>query len=142
MQSYLDFEKNHYISDGVLSIEQADEIISRITISTDIRRLRKWISTEYPHLSATDVKYLSGLKYQDYGDVSKSFLEDIYPVNTETGEIESDKNIITMLWETNETIEQLLGTKYRYTESIEYANKELYGLSNGQIGRASCRERV
>ena len=78
------------------------------------------------------MKYLSGLKYQDYGDVSKSFLEDIYPVNTETGEIESDKNIITMLWETNETIEQLLGTKYRYTESIEYANKELYGLSNGQ----------
>lgn len=132
MQSYLDFEKNHYISDGVLSIEQADEIINRITISTDIRRLRKWISTEYPHLSAADVKYLSGLKYQDYGDVSKSFLEDIYPVNTETGEIESDKNIITMLWETNETIEQLLGTKYRYTESIEYANKELYGLSNGQ----------
>lgn len=50
------------------------------------------------------------------------------PVDTKTGEAESDKNIITMLWETNENIMQLLSSKYRYSENIEHMNRQYYAL--------------
>ena len=50
------------------------------------------------------------------------------PVDSKTGEAESDKNIITMLWETNENIMQLLSSKYRYSENIEHMNRQYYAL--------------
>lgn len=126
LRSYHDFKK--MLSNGILTEQQVEEIIEHITVTTDNIRLKKWLKTQFPMLADEDVKYITKLKYKDYGRLSRCFLEDVLPVDTKTGEAESDKNIITMLWETNENIMQLLSSKYRYSENIEHMNRQYYAL--------------
>lgn len=126
LRSYHDFKT--MLSQGILDEEQAEKIIKRITVTTDTARLKKRLKKEFPSLSAEDVKYAAKLKYKDYGRLSRFFLEEVLPVNAQTGEVESDKNIITMLWETNENIMQLLSSKYHYAETIELMNRQYYAL--------------
>lgn len=126
LKSYHDFKK--MLSNGILTEQQVEEIIEHITVTTDNIRLKKWLKTQFPTLSDVDVKYITKLKYKDYGRLSRCFFEDVLPVDTKTGEAESDKNIITMLWETNENIMQLLSSKYRYFENIEHMNRQYYAL--------------
>lgn len=126
LRSYHDFKK--MLSNGILTEQQVEEIIEHITVTTDNIRLKKWLKTQFPMLADEDVKYITKLKYKDYGRLSRCFLEDVLPVDTKTGEAESDKNIIMMLWETNENIMQLLSSKYRYSENIEHMNRQYYAL--------------
>ena len=126
LRSYHDFKK--MLSNGILTEQQVEEIIEHITVTTDNIRLKKWLKTQFPTLSDEDVKYITKLKYKDYGRLSRFFLEEVLPVNTQTGEAESDKNIITMLWETNENLMQILSSKYRYAENIEHMNRQYYEL--------------
>lgn len=126
LASYHDFRK--MLSKGVVTEAQAEEIIKRATVMADKNRFKGWLEKIYPQISAEDIKYITSLKYKDYGRLSRYFLEKILPVNTQTGEAESDKNIITMLWETNENIMQLLSSKYHYGECIEQRNRAFYDL--------------
>ncbi len=126
LRSYHDFKK--MLSNGILTEQQVEEIIEHITVTTDNIRLKKWLKTQFPTLSDEDVKYIIKLKYMDYGRLSRRFFEDVLPVDAKTGEAESDKNIITMLWETNENLMQILSSKYRYAENIEHMNRQYYAL--------------
>lgn len=126
LKSYHDFKR--MLSQGILNEQQAEKIIERITVTTDTKRLKNWLKSEFSSLSDEDIKYITRLKYKDYGRLSRFFLEEVLPVNTLTGEAESDKNIITMLWETNENLMQILSSKYRYAENIEHMNRQYYEL--------------
>lgn len=124
LKSYHDFK--HLMESGQLNETDVERIIERITVTTDSKRLKGWLKKEFSDLSDEDIKYISKLKYKDYGRLSKCFLEEVLPIDTKTGEIASDKNIITALWETNENIMQLLGQKYRYSEAVEKMNNDYY----------------
>ena len=124
LKSYHDFK--HLMESGQLNETDVERIIERITVTTDSKRLKGWLKKEFSDLSDEDIKYISKLKYKDYGRLSKCFLEEVLPIDTKTGEIASDKNIITALWETNENIMQLLGQKYRYSEAVEKINNDYY----------------
>lgn len=126
LKSYHDFKR--MLSQGILNEQQAEKIIERITVTTDTKRLKNWLKSEFSSLSDEDIKYITRLKYKDYGRLSRYFLEEVLPVNTLTGEAESDRNIITMLWETNENLMQILSSKYRYAENIEHMNRQYYEL--------------
>ena len=124
LRSYHDFKKQ--IEDGKLKELDVEKIIERITVTTDIKRLKNWLEQEYSQLSASDVKYISKLKYKDYGRLSGCFLEEIIPIDADTGEVLGDNNIITALWETNSNLMQLLSMGKGYSKAIEKFNNNYF----------------
>lgn len=124
LKSLHDFKR--LLSTGMLSENDVESIIEHITVTTDIGRLRKWLKNKYSQLSDEDVKYISGLKYKDYGRLSRTLLEKIYEIDSKTDEVFNGKNIIIRLWETNDNLMQLLSSKYGYSNSIENFNSEYY----------------
>ena len=124
LKSYIDFKR--MLDTGLLSESDAERIIERITVTADKSRLKKWVREEYPSLNDDDVKHIVKLSYKDYGRLSRSLLEKVYETDSKTGEIVSESNIITRLWETNDNLMQLLGSKYKYKERIDTLNAEYY----------------
>ncbi|PWJ11200.1 type II CRISPR RNA-guided endonuclease Cas9 [Ruminococcus flavefaciens] len=124
LRSYHDFKP--WIESGLLKEFDVEKIIERITVTTDTKRLKNWLKQEYPQLSASDVKYISKLKYKDYGRLSRCFLEEIIPIDADTGEVLGDNNIITALWETNSNLMQLLSMGKGYSKYIEKFNNNYF----------------
>lgn len=124
LKPYHDFKK--LMENGVLTQNDVEDIINHITVTTDKMRFKRWIKENYPQISDKDIVYISGLKYSDYGRISRELLEEVYEINPETGEVISDKNIITRLWETNDNLMQILSGKYGYGASIEKLNADFY----------------
>ncbi len=124
LKSYHDFKR--LLGSGTLKEKDAEDIIERITVTTDTARLRKWLKNSYPKLSDADIKYLSGLNYKDYGRLSRKLLEEIFEIDANTGELYGDSNIITALWKTNDNLMQILGSKYKFGVSVEKYNADYY----------------
>ena len=123
LKSYHDFKR--LLESGALKETDAERIIERITATTDTARLKKWLKNNYISLSDADLKYLSSLNYKDYGRLSRKLLEEILEIDI-NGEAQSDRNIINALWETNDNLMQILGSKYRYGNVIEKYNADFY----------------
>jgi len=126
LKPYFDFKT--MLTVGKLTENDVEAIIERITVTTDTMRLKKWLKSNYNTLSDDDIKYISRLGYKDYGRLSRKFFEEIYAIDADTGEVISDKNIITMLWETNENLMKLLGLKYGYINGVNHFNKVYYEI--------------
>lgn len=128
LKSYHDFRR--LLTDGILTEADAEAIIERITVTTNKprlkMRLKEWNKNEKKNLSPADINYLSNLNYQDYGRLSRSFLEEIYDIEPTSGELHTEQNIINALWETNENLMQLLGDKHGYSRMIESENRSYY----------------
>lgn len=65
------------------------------------------------------------MKYADFGRLSRTFLTEIPDIDPATGE-ELHPNIITMMWETNKNLMELLSQNYNYSSQIESMNREYY----------------
>ncbi len=124
LKPYLDFK--NLLDSKILSEADVERIIERITITTDVDRLKKWLKENYPELPDSDIKYISGLNYKDYGRLSRRLLEEIFEVDKSTKEICDNRNIITRLWETNDNLMQLLSINYKYNYAIEDFNTAFY----------------
>lgn len=121
LKSWNGFKK--LLASGMLSEADTEEIIERMACTTDTARFRAWL--EKFGLTATDIKYISGLKYADFGRLSRAFLTEIPDIDPATGE-ELHPNIITMMWETNKNLMELLSQNYNYSSLIESMNREYY----------------
>ena len=108
---------------GALNEAEVEEIIERMACTTDMVRFRKWL--EKYGLSAADIKYISNLKYADFGRLSRAFLTEINDADMDSGEV-LHPNIITMMWETNLNLMELLSKNYNYGSRIESMNREYY----------------
>ncbi len=118
--SYHDFKP--YLEQNLLDIDEAELIIRWITLfSDDQKLLRKKISDAFgSRLDERIINRLCNLKYKDWGALSKEFLCDIYTMNKATGEA---KSIISMLWETNDNLMQLLSRRYDFAEEADKHNR-------------------
>lgn len=134
LKTYFDFER--LLSSRQLTEADVERIIERITVTTDISRLKKFLKDNYPQLSSDDISYISKLKYNDYGRLSRTLLEEVYEVDNDYGEVISDKNIIAALWNTNDNLMQLLGSKYRYKNAVEAFNANFYSDPNNSMTAA------
>ncbi len=103
LRSYHDFKR--LLISGVLDEEQVEEIIARISMTTDKRRLKTYLKINFPTLSEDDINYIASIKYKDYGRLSNKFLTEIHATIPETGEY---TNIMGVLWNTNYNLMQLL----------------------------------
>lgn len=109
---------------GILTDEQAEEIIVHSTYTEDKFRFRKWIENHF-NLKADDIKYLSGKRYTDFGRLSKKLLNELEGVCTETGEIGT---VMHFMWNTNDNIMQIIAdeNKYNFCKLIREINEEYY----------------
>ncbi len=120
MSSYIElFEFN-------LSTEDMEKTIKAITIFGDDKNLlRKRLKNQLgDKLNNNEIKKISNLKYKDWGAFSKEFLTDIYDVSIDTGEAKD--NIINTLWNTQDNLMELLGSKYNFSAAIENEIKNIH----------------
>ena len=96
-----------------LTEDEMERIILAVTIFGDDKRLlKKRLKQELSDkLTEKDINKISRLQYSGWGRLSREFLCDIEAVNPETGEV---LNIINALWETNDNLMILLGSKYHF----------------------------
>lgn len=119
LRSFHDFK--NMLRQGMLTDLQVEEIIERLTYSEDRRRIKKWLNDKFSFLSEEDINYISKLKYNDFGRLSRAFLSEITGVCKEAGTGECC-SIIEMLWETNDNIMQLRTDKYTFLEELRKRN--------------------
>lgn len=129
LKPYLQFK--NLIANGFLDYSDAENIICRATYSEDKARFSNWLKKEYPNLPESEIKYIAGLKFENFGRLSKLFLCGIEGINKETGEIFS--SILRAMWETNCNLMQLLSDKFTFAQKIEELVKEYYGRNPKSI---------
>lgn len=118
--------KSHIeLAEFPLTDEEKEQIITAITIFGDdkkllVKRLKKQFANK---LSEAEIKKITRLKYKDWSSLSKEFLTEIINVDPNTGE--AFDNIINTLWNTNDNLMILLGSKYNFSDGIEQANSKL-----------------
>ncbi|MCQ2533542.1 MAG: type II CRISPR RNA-guided endonuclease Cas9 [Clostridia bacterium] len=121
LKAYHDFKQ--YIVAGKLTECDVENIITRITLTTDRARLKKWLLTEYK-LDEADAKTISKLKYSDFGRLSSRLLTEIYDIDEATGKNNREENIIQMMWSTNENFMMLMSSDYGYATNISKINQD------------------
>ena len=119
------------IRNSLLTYSDAEKIINRATYSEDKVRFSGWLKKEYPSLPESELKYVSGLKFKEFGRLSRKLLCGIEGVNKETGEVHS--SILRAMWETNCNLMQILSDKFTFAECIDAIVKEYYGCSSKSI---------
>ena len=129
LKPFIQFQK--LIENGLLSHADAERIISRATYSEDKKRFSSWMEREYSILPEEDVKYICGLKFKNFGRLSKKLLCGIEGVNKKTGEIYT--SVLRAMWETNCNLMQILSESFSFSEQIEASVKEYYGLNSKSI---------
>ena len=121
LKSYLAFSR--LLEQKVLTQAQVERIIERLTYSEDKQRIKAWLAREFSQLEEPDLKYISKLKYQDFGRLSKEFLCEFEGVSKATGE---KQTIIEFLWSTNDNLMQILSDRYTFQESLESEREAYY----------------
>ncbi|MDO5043672.1 MAG: type II CRISPR RNA-guided endonuclease Cas9 [Coriobacteriia bacterium] len=112
-----------FMDTGVLSEDDVERIIERSTFSEDKTRLKHWIQKEFPHLSEADGKYICSIKIQDFGRLSRRFLNEFEGTDKSTGEVFT---IISALWNTQKNLMELLSDKFTFAQEIESNKKSYY----------------
>ena len=109
----------------MITEEEVEDIIVHLTYTEDRARIRKYLDDKFAKLSFEDRKYISKIKYSDFGRLSEKFLNGLMGIAkySETGESVS---IMDALWNTNDNLMQIIfSDKYTFKEAIEN-EKELY----------------
>lgn len=78
-------------------------------------------------MSDNDVKYITSLKFKDFGRLSEKFLCGIIGGCKDTGEACS---IIDALWSTDKNLMELLSDDYTYSDAIKRYSDNYY-MANG-----------
>ena len=117
--SWHDFRR--LLESGKLTEEQVEEIIEWSTYSDERSRFVKRLEEKYGFLPKEDIAYISKLKYNDFGRLSREFLDGI--VGTEKSAGTGDAfTIVSFLWNTNNNLMQLLSDRFTFSEYLtEYA---------------------
>jgi CRISPR-associated endonuclease Csn1 len=114
----------------VLTQDEVEEIVEHLTYTEDRKRNQQWLQEKFPQLDEQDVKYVSKLKYEEFGRLSREFLSGVQGVDEETGEKNS---IIGFLWGTNDNLMQLLSDRYTFADEVERRQTEYYKESGDHL---------
>lgn len=122
MKSYIDFfGPNGIFENTAYDENDADNIIKDITIFEDKELLKNKIEREYKDLKEEKINKICKLKYSGWSSLSRKLLEQVYYVDKETKE---RKNIMDLLYETDENLMQILNNKkYHLQDEINKLNK-------------------
>lgn len=125
LKPFLQFK--NLIENGFLTYSDAELIINRATYSEEKIRFSEWLKKEYPGLPESEHKYVSNLKFKEFGRLSRKLLCGLEGVNKETGEVYP--SVIRAMWETNCNLMQILSEKFTFADHIDEIVKEYYDLN-------------
>ena len=125
LSSYISFRR--LLESGTLNETDVEKIIKVSTYMERRPRFKAWLEGEYPNLSDNDVKYITSLKFKDFGRLSEKFLCGIIGGCKDTGEACS---IIDALWSTDKNLMELLSDDYTYSDAIKRYSDNYY-MANG-----------
>ena len=125
LKPFLQFSK--LIKSGLLTYSDAEKIINRASYSEDKARFSAWLKKEYPGLPESELKYISNLKFREFGRLSRKLLCGIEGVYKETGELYP--SILRAMWETNCNLMQILSDRFTFIDQIDVIVKECYDLN-------------
>ena len=112
------------VKNGLLSYSDAENIITRATYSEDKSRYGEWLRNHYSHLPESEIKYILGLKFKEFGRLSRKLLCGIEgAADRNTGEMMS---VIRAMWETNFNFMELMSDRFCFADEIETFVKEYY----------------
>ena len=117
------YEFRHLLEKEVLNEDAVERIIERNTYTEEKSRFLQWLKREYGLLREEDIRYISKMRYSDFGRLSKRFLTGFEGADRKTGEIGS---IMHFLWTTNDNLMKLLSDRYTFRENIEEEQKRYY----------------
>lgn len=121
LRSYHHFK--NLLTDGLLNEKEVEEIIIRLSITNDAKRLKEFLKVNYTKLKDENIRQILNIKYKDYGRLSEKLLTGI--LSPMPGF--SDKtNIINALWNTNYNLMELLSQRFGFIKLIEMHNEEYY----------------
>lgn len=121
LKPWQDFKR--LMDNKVLTEEQVEDIIRKITYTEDKARLKKYISKEYPGLNAADLDYVCRLNYKDFGKLSAKLLTGFEGTDRSTGEV---LTIMQAMWDTNENFMELMSERYSFADDIKQAQQDWY----------------
>ena len=121
LKSYHDFRR--MLENKTVNEEDVEEIIKRLTYTEDKKRINKYLEENYPNISEEDRRYISKLKYKDFGRLSEKFLTGIKGVVKETGEILS---VIQIMWEKNDNLMQIIFSDHYTIRNVLEREREDY----------------
>lgn len=124
LKSHHDFRR---IIDKTGDRDMVEEIIRHLLIFGDDRRmLVSWLKKNCHALDEADIRFISKLKYSDWGRFSRTFLTGIFSVDPDEGTGEA-RSIMDMLRATDCNLMQLLSDKYDFAKNAESHRLELFG---------------
>ncbi|MBQ3489792.1 MAG: type II CRISPR RNA-guided endonuclease Cas9 [Clostridia bacterium] len=119
------------VKKGLLSYADVENIIRRAAYSEDKSRYTEWLHEHYSHLPASEISYISGLKFKEFGRLSKKLLCGIEgALNHDTGEW---MTVIRAMWETNYNFMELMSNQFKFADEIQKIVKEYYGTKAKSI---------
>ena len=130
LSSYISFRR--LLESGTLNETDVEKIIKVSTYMESRPRFKAWLEGEYPNLSDNDVKYITSLKFKDFGRLSEKFLCAILGSrkNNEKEDNGEACSIIDALWSTDKNIMELLSDDYTYSDAIKRYSDNYY-MANG-----------
>ncbi|MDE5777007.1 MAG: type II CRISPR RNA-guided endonuclease Cas9, partial [Lachnospiraceae bacterium] len=124
LKSYHDFRR--LLENNKLTEAEVEDIIIHLTYTEDRGRIYKYLNENYAKLPYEDRKYISKLKYKDFGRLSKRFLNGLRGVVKADGTGEA-VSIIQVLWSTNDNLMQIIfSDAYTFKEVIEEEKSAYY----------------
>ncbi|MGN0910696.1 MAG: type II CRISPR RNA-guided endonuclease Cas9, partial [Thermoguttaceae bacterium] len=117
LNSYHDFKK--LLDSKTLSESDVEDIIKHAAYTEDKRRMRKWLTENYPGVSKEDVEYISRLDLKGFGRLSREFLNGRKITGTFQGLDGDEYTIIEWMRKTNLNLMQLLSEKFTFQEKID-----------------------
>ncbi len=130
LSSYISFRR--LLESGTLNETDVEKIIKVSTYMESRPRFKAWLEGEYPNLSDNDVKYITSLKFKDFGRLSEKFLCAILGSrkNNEKEDNGEACSIIDALWSTDKNLMELLSDDYTYSDAIKRYSDNYY-MANG-----------
>jgi len=122
------FERILASGDNTLMVE---DIIRHIVLFGEDRKLLKhWLKKAYSNrLTTEDISFIMSQRgrFSGWGTLSAQFLTEVKHTNSETAE---EISIIDALWQTNESLMELLSNRYSYADALEEYRKQKYGIAD------------
>ena len=129
LKSYHDFKK--LLDSKTLSEAEVEDIITRAAYTEDKRRMRKWLTENYPKLAQEDVRYISRLELKGFGRLSREFLNGREIRGTFKGVDDDEYTIVEWMRKMNLNLMQLLSDKFTFQEKIDEYRRKYYD-ANGR----------
>lgn len=129
LKSYHDFKK--LLDSKTLSEAEVEDIITRAAYTEDKRRMRKWLTENYPKLAQEDVRYISRLELKGFGRLSREFLNGREIRGTFKGVDGDEYTIVEWMRKMNLNLMQLLSDKFTFQEKIDEYRRKYYD-ANGR----------